>query len=255
MDDNASFTLASWNFSLLRMTAFPVPTHNYEAKVDEWWKEIIGEYPDTISQNPKVGLSHAKGTVKYGVLIIENQPLRIDVVMRQKDPDLSPTNVPDLISSIDALEYFQSIAQKWLNLTGGPVLSRLAFGAKLIHPVGGKEDGYKLLQKYLHHIKIDPFNSSDLLYRINRPRPSKTTSNIIINRLSTWTVERNVVVLIPIVGDQIVNQQQVSTNCSLELDINNKPEFPLNSTNATSVGTFEELIALGKEIAVAGDVE
>ena len=31
--------------------------------------------PETITQNPKVGLSHAEGPVKYGVLYIDHQPI------------------------------------------------------------------------------------------------------------------------------------------------------------------------------------
>lgn len=254
MEENAGFTLDSWNFNLLRMTAFPTPTHTYEAKVQDWWHHIVGESPETITQNPKVGLSHADGPVRHGILYIDNQPNRIDIVM--KEADAPPTATQSTSSFTEAVQYFDGLVEKWLDLFSGPVLFRLAFGAKLSFPVPNREDGYKMLDNFLHAVEIDPVNSSEFLYRINRPRASKMNPSILINRLNTWAVERNMVVVFPLVPDQPVAQQQQlsSVMCSLELDINNKPEFPLNEANIPPLQIFREFIELGKEIAVQGDI-
>lgn len=254
MENNEGFNLDLWNFHNLRMTAFPAPMHSYEANVDEWWKEIVGDFPETITKNPKLGTSHAEGPVKYGLLVIENNPNRIDLVM--KEADSPPTATQSTSSFVEALNYFDGLVEKWLDMSGAPVLGRLAFGARLVFPVDGREEGYKLLQNFLHAVQVDPVNSSEFLYRINRPRASKISPDISVNRLNTWAVERNSVIVFPFMPDQSsVLQQQISSfRCSLEFDINNKPENSLTEANTSSLEIFREFIELGKEIAIKGDI-
>jgi len=132
----------------------------------------------------------------------------------------------------------------------------------LLHEVSTRADGYNLIGKYLHQVKIDAEGSSDFLYMINRPRPSRVLPESKINRLSKWSVANL----------QSINMQfQLATDtpvsihasppleqydaCRLELDISTPGERgdPIPSNMLEKV--LGELIELSLEIASDGDIK
>src|SRR5436190_1193852 len=68
-------------------------------------------------------------------------------------------------------------------------ITRLAFGAVLAQPTEDRHSGYVQIAKYLPSIRLDVDGSSDFLFQINRPRPSRVgIENLLINRLARWSV-------------------------------------------------------------------
>src|SRR5262249_9107031 len=129
---------------------------------------------------------------------------------------------------------------------------RLAFGAILKTPVGNREEGYGVLQKFLPSVRLDPAASSDFMYQINRPREVKFGNvSILINRLSRWAVEivetRH---LSP--GQPLMASQEF--RCNLELDINTSPDFQGELPQRKVREIFETLVDFGREIALEGDI-
>ena len=150
-----------------------------------------------------------------------------------------------------ALRRFMSRLQQWLPLA--PVHTRVALGAGIQIPVESKTEGYRRLQDYLPYLKLDADNSSDLSYRINRPRISKRSPfELKINRVSNWSVRT--------IHMQVAAQDQSAPalllsamHCRLDLDLSTAAENSNAIDPPLSAALFSELEELALEIAVRGD--
>lgn len=146
--------------------------------------------------------------------------------------------------------------KRWLEVA--PSIMRLAFGPTLIVPVEGREAGYRFLSPFLHAVQVDPGNTTDLVYQINRPRPTETNINgLIVNRLSRWAV-----VYIQNSLLSFDHSNRTTTNLainesflgSLTLDINTSKEFQAEIPKEQSANLLDELLNLAQEIASEGDI-
>jgi hypothetical protein len=76
---------------------------------------------------------------------------------------------------------------RWLELDL-PTIKRISFAGKLIQRMPDRDSGYRRIAEYLPDVRLDP-ESTDFLYRVNRKRLSNSgTPDLLINRLSTWSV-------------------------------------------------------------------
>ena len=156
----------------------------------------------------------------------------------------------------DVLPVFSEMMLRWLPFAGLDI-NRLAFGAILRIPARSRDEAYSVMSHYL------PFplsrGSSDFLYRINRPRPSKALGDgTLINRLATWAAMKveTVVVSVPIGsgGTEAVSREgEPFFACRLELDINTAGD----RSGALPQDRFDRLLAelaeAAAEIATQGD--
>ncbi|MGC1375935.1 MAG: hypothetical protein WA821_06930 [Anaerolineales bacterium] len=257
MDNKLNSTTSPWQVSSLRLTVFPSPSANVESKPDKWWNEIIGDTPESISQSPKTGGVRAEGSTDYGKFVIEFQPQRIDLVLKVVDDSNLPLDANQVVENFDqALLSFSQLANNWFKLKVCPTFLRIAFGAVLYQIIDGKEDGYRLLAKYLPNVEIDPIGSSDFIYRINRPRISQTITNLSINRLSTWSVLVLSQILMMLNGAKNQTIPQTETFRVLaELDINTSEEHIGEFSIEQAVEVFGESIELAEEISKKGDIK
>ena len=144
--------------------------------------------------------------------------------------------------------------QQWFNSTTYPTAIRLALGAIMLNEVTSRHVGYELLQKYLHFVKIDTKNSRDFMYQINRPRASREIPDLVINRLSKWsvvTVAQGEVQL-PLSISKVITQSFFGR---IELDVNSAAEYQDTYDGPTSQWLFEEFVEMAEEIARKGDVK
>ena len=89
------------------------------------------------------------------------------------------------------------------------------------------------------------------MYQINRPRPSKF--GIRVNRLSRWSVR--LLRQLNLGGDfDGVRGADISYSLSLDLDINTAADYAGEIAPAQLAEMFSELVALGIEISVKGDM-
>lgn len=111
---------------------------------------------------------------------------RIDWLLGTFAP-LSGSAIPNPIAGevVEFTPALVELAAKHAEL--GLAAARLAVGAVLLHPVGSLEEGYQSLAGFLTGIDILP-QSSDFLYRINRPGTSRVVEGLKLNRLSEWSV-------------------------------------------------------------------
>lgn len=153
-----------------------------------------------------------------------------------------------------ALDSFLSVVSRWLTSGLAPTAQRIALGAVLLSPVENRAEGYRDLGSLLNAVKIDPENSTDFLYQINRPRPSHEIEGLGINRLSKWAVAvmSELVVAVNPVGT-LVSETPESFAVVGEFDINTqpKPELVLAPQEMGSlVSEFRHAIL---ELAADGD--
>jgi len=243
--DNSS--QITWEVERLRLTGFPVLAPPLEGTT--WWNDLVGDDPETRVAHPKKGELLEQGEYEGNQLTLKVTRSRIDWFLSTKEV---LTNLPTIGVFDEKCDEFVTLVSRWLELDTGPSLTRLAFGAVLLHPAKNRVEGYTKIQPYLHRVTLEPEESSDFLYQINRPREAEVAiSGLQINRLSKWSVGRIKLFTVDAAGIQNPVEQYV---CRLELDINTAPDLNGELPRSDLVSVYNELVVLGREIAEQGDI-
>jgi len=240
-----------WQAQVLRLTAFPIPSPT--TRQAGWWEEIVGQTPAAITSRPKQGSYHEEGPFSNGRLICEIASARIDWLFIPGDLEAEDDGLATIGAFSDTLKTFRQLADQWFGLETCPSAQRLAFGVVLLQSVESKQTGYRQLSMYLPRIELDPENSSDFMYQINRPRESRSgIPNFKINRLMKWSVAT--LKRFPIQSLRGVGLGRTSFACRLELDVNTAQEFEGQIPREQMSTVFQELTDLAWEIAERGDI-
>lgn len=245
-------SLDVWQAERLRLTAFPPPGDAFTPA--DWWQRVAGTQPDSTTSQPKKATRHDEGLVEDRKLILDVQPNRIDWFFRIPDSK-ELTDEPPLLGSLpELLDVFSKLMTHWLQTS--PPVRRLAFGAVLFRPVEEKAKAYAELSAYLPYVKLDSKGSDDIFYQINRPRDSSSViSGLKVNRLSRWSYATWRIARISL-DDASARPLPVSEvgGCQLELDISTAAEYVEGLPHQKLPELFVELVSLGKEIAIVGDI-
>lgn len=242
-----------WQAQAARLTAFPVPETKLSAV--DWWERLLPEQPsETSTKHAKTGIYEEEGDFESGRLMLRVQRLRVDWNYSANITEAAE-EIPTLGPFPDTTTNFCSLMYRWFEIA--PPISRLAFGAVLIQPVEDRPKGYELITNYVKALQIDTEHSSDLLYQINRPRPSKTISDLTLNRLSKWSTLLVQGVSIHLRGGVVQPGVVADTLHAgrLELDINTSEEFSAELPKAQLADLLSEFVELGTEIASVGDIK
>lgn len=247
----------AWQVEMLRVTGFtaaPIPD-----TPPNWWTTVVGQPPQTTQIERKDWTHTERGPCCGGVLVNNIQPSRIDWALVRGDEEIASSGLQTFGSLTEIAPNFLPLMDRWLDMETCPQLRRLAFGAVILLPVESQLAGYRQIAAYLPSVQIDPENSSDLLYRINRPRNlKKDGTQLTINRLSTWVVlasHRFWATIGVSQGSQTeLKKEELGFACRLEMDINNRAaqDIQMSGKNARSV--LQDLVNLAFEIAAEGDV-
>jgi len=218
--------------------------------------KLLGEPPEERKVKPKEISQIEQGDFKQGRLVLNVTAPRIDwtytVKIQEKEPPDFSHGVPSMGPFDECLSDFLVVMNTWL-MEMSPTIGRLAFGAVLSQAVQSHVAGYKLLQSYLPAVKVDPDNSFDFNYQINRPRNSQLGINDLrVNRLCKWNVITAQAHLFTS-GKSVVKDIDIYS-ARLELDINTHQSYSDELPHEALVRLLSELVDLGKEIAEKGDV-
>jgi hypothetical protein len=149
-----------------------------------------------------------------------------------------------------ALQRFQKEVFSWLENSPIPIV-RIAFGGVAFIPVANKREGYEALDEFLPNVTLDAEASRDFQYRINRPRLARIEEeDIIINRLTTWSVRRTEIRT----GDAVSAPYVQVERASCELDINSTGERVGPLTKQQVMKLSSTLVDFGLELLEQGDV-
>lgn len=254
MNSTKDVSSTKWNVSLLRFTLFP--HQNYEHD-NEWWMKIFGYSPDNYNFDRKINRHHYESDFQEGLMNLDLNPLRIDFNYFANKLTTF-TQVCDLNLGLieDVIPKFISSINNFLNLENCPNAQRIAFGSTFFIGTKSRKTGYKVLSQYLPKIEIDPENSRDFLYQINRRRPSSVIDGLLINRLTKWLVVQYQTGLIPDpnTGQRPLSFDEKEYSVNVDLDINSQPDYNSVITPKTQSTLLDEFVMLSKEIAEKGDV-
>jgi len=248
-------SLEAWQAEILRLTAFPSPA----AQLGEptWWKDLVGEPPETKISQPRTGGQQEEGRFDESrKLVLRVEPTRIDWLLTPIDDwAREAKGIPTTGSFPESLQIFLQLMLRWFEFATCPAVQRLAFGATVLLPVENQQAGYRQISAYFP-FQLDPEGSSDFSYQINRPRDSTSgISGLRINRLSKWSVVRVTMGELAL-GPAVVgySARQAHDVCRLELDINTAPDFQGELSREQLPQIFQELVNLGREIVREGDI-
>ena len=243
-----------WQVEQLRATTF------HAVGVDDQdplhlWERVVGSTPDQINTRPKDRSIQAHGPLDGQQLTLVIRPGRIDWNLRELMglPDGPMQDLPTMGAFPAVLDSFCKVANQWLNIC--PDVIRLAFGAYLLKAVADRATANRELSPFLPNVKLAS-DSQDFLYQINRPRTAESIPDLNINRLTKWSVMQSGTLSI---GNFQASGPIVATGssqlaCRLELDINTQAESRTPIGRRQAQRLFQELVELGSEIAVQGDV-
>jgi hypothetical protein len=247
-------SLSLWQTNTIRLTTFISPDSIIDSN---WWEDVIGAPPEVITSRPQLAGQHFEGQIQAGKMYLEILPFRVDWLLSPVDTTLLiKDGIPSLGGFPIVLDIFYDIVMKWFNLKTCPKTKRIAFGDILFQPVKNRVEGYEVLSNYLKSVTLDPVNSYDFMYQINRRRKSNNESHkVYINRLTKWSVLMQTLILSqPALRGLGQSYPQQSFGVFLEQDINTSDDFE-GEFNPTDLPVmFDELINLGKEIAIKGEI-
>ncbi len=244
-----------WQVESLRLSVFLVDAINLIETRS--WESLVGKVPDELRIQQQQQLVMEEGSFLNGRLRVEARSNRFDWRFFP-DPKNLPHELPVLGPYADLESRFRGLMLRWL--PNCPPIHRVAYGGVLLLPAEGLPDAYRKLKGLLPAVEMDPENTQDLTYRINRRRDSRCSiEGLRINRLSTWSAVQllDAVIDIPVSGHRPPKVTQLPNSrslCRLELDINTIPEFVGEFDKDLVLEIFNELVETGNEIATRGDV-
>ena len=236
-----------WYAESLRVTFFVGNDRRQEAL----FATIAGTPPQETVERAPQHLRQDVGQVSGSRLAVVQQQGRVDVHLLGISQD---TAFSWIGSFAEALKIFNPLVDKAAAAMYNP--SRIAFAPTLILPADTFSAANMTLRSLLPLVTFDPANDTDIVWQINRRRPSRIRGTI--NRLAKWEVLQVQLVTIsstnavptatPIVAEPPVSAVRLS------IDINTDPTIT-TAIVGTAIGqTLDELRAHAIEISEKGDI-
>lgn len=250
-------SLGDWYAEELRLSVFLIDA--IDPAKGAFWESLLGKAPDEVNNRLHQRRVREEGPFLDGRLHVEASINRVDWKLLPAPGIDHHSGLPPVAGSYDALKQgFRDLMLRWL--ADCPSLHRLGYGSKLLLPAGNSPDAYRKLDSLLRRVDVEPENTHDFLYRINRRRASNCgIDGLEINRISTWSVAQIIETIVDVSADggrapKVTRQPNPRGICRLELDINTIPEFDRALDKDVVPEVFNELVDAGNEIASKGDV-
>jgi hypothetical protein len=243
-------TNPDWQAEVLRLSLFTITNQSLNA--EKWWPLVTSEEPEQVISQPKKGIYRAIGAFGKGGLTLNIEPSRIDWLYTpaQNPPDDAEMPPYTIGGAINERDFLFNAVKPWLSQC--PDIIRIAYGATLFENVKDIISGHRRLADFLPKVEIDAENSTDFSYSINRPRESRIIPGLKINRLTKWNIMHFGVLELN-TGVSVDIPENIA--CRLELDINTFQKHTIPIPTESLVQLFQELINMGDEIALQGDIQ
>ncbi len=244
----------NWSVETFRFSGFL--EHSWEKQPESWINSITKNLPDIKNVNPKKNISHEELDEGNKLLVIETQPIRIDLIQTINiKAEIGELDIPAFGYMQDEIDNFIQYVKVLITNDYFPELTRIALGMILLEPISNRKEGYSKLNELLpFNIEIE--NSSDFFYQINRPRYIEQKGNQIkINRLTKWSViELSSVIFQVKPSPKTVNLGQKYYAIRNELDVNTTIDYEgvFSITQIESI--TNELVSMAIEISNEGDI-
>ena len=244
--------LIDWQVESLRFTLFR--TRPIETAIP-LWQTLTGEKPEKFDSQPRLNRIIEEGTVVLGYLNHTSDSVRIEWNLSPSlEQQQKTASFPTIGPLFQIKGQFIQMMNNWLTSEAVPETNRIALGSTSLIINETREETYKQLSTFLHHIEIDIENSTDLLYRINRPIKSTIESGLVINRLSKWSAMRIRGFEVTIgLKPEVIQGARIYFASKLELDINTSQDNIKPLSKEKLVPLLQELSQIVDQISKEGD--
>jgi hypothetical protein len=240
-----------WLLLGVRLTVFPIEPWTVSADL---WEQVVGAPPETDQNQPRLRVRVQTGPWHEGVLQLTISPHTIVWVTAPAVGQAGLANVDDL-RVVDVVPDFLATTRSWLSSEDFDV-KRVGFGLHTLLSAQDRASSYRILQSLVSSVTIEPETTSDLLYQINRPVPSRVLgAEVRLNRLMKWSGLFIGRAQFEAGHTQIAQAGPVlgSYYASLDNDINTPAEH-LGPFEKGQLGAiYDELVELGWENLEAGE--
>jgi hypothetical protein len=249
MTEDQAQQRSDWGVASIRLSVFSaVGTLNAETI----FKEFFGIEPDTATTQKSAFLTELAATHQGLVYQVSVAGPKIDVKVSAPLDTTSAKPLPILEQAETLRSLFERKSPDLLARVSN--VQRFAVGEHFLIPTSSRVAAYKILGSCLPSVDVDAENSSDFLYRINRPREIELGGKkILVNRLSQWgCLVFNVIVT----SAEVSKTANIGDTVSLLTDV--------NSAQGVDIGTILDtrqqsqlitiLFALSREISEKGDL-
>jgi hypothetical protein len=208
---------ATWASESCRVSLF---SGDAIASVEEVFSEITGETPITFAADRQIGQSTATGPWKTGILQVVAYPGRIDFIY---GPQVTAS--PGIIlldgAAIECYEDIVGSVNTWVAHQKFSI-TRVAIGGRCIMTASSVEDAYQLLASQVKLVRFDYPNIKEVGFRANFPIKSTVIPDLLLNRLSNWSVITLHAGVFNPTGQ--VNSLSLSHHCVCDIDFNSDAE-------------------------------
>lgn len=223
------FKSDEWLINSIRITIF---RSQVESINHELFESVIGMDSDK-TENDKKNLIMTDELVRDDYIIkLKQSADRIHWFM---DPiELKKSDIDNLGMFKNAFERMYNELSLWLESLDD--INRVGLGMIALFEVRDLENGFEKLDELLESVNVDPSNTSDFMYQVNR----KEKINHDINRLGKWRLFTIRNIKISDLEDSKLNNGSQKQYIFADLDINTPPQdkvFPSSEIK----DLFEEL--------------
>ena len=121
-----------------------------------------------------------------------------------------------------------------------PTVQRLAFGEFFFLSATSKLEAYEKLSLRLPHLRLNPANSSDLFYRINRTRQVLIGGKEVgVNRLGEWTAPA---ITMRVKMNQVDTTTMVAFAAATKTDINTVQSLDLSDLGESDLKSVARVL-------------
>lgn len=226
-----------WEVEGLRFTFFY--SNNRSESLGLNWQKVFGEPPESRTDRPAQRVTIEEGKWNELNFSIVSYPDRVDIVAKGS---ADTPAFPVFGGFESSIELFQTAIVN----VGLEQISRVAFGAILLHMESSVEDSYRTLGQYLPHISIGA-DSREFFYQINKPFDSNIVGleGFKFNSLRRWAAVS--IQQINIEADKVVAKAEYATR--LELDVNSNSEFDLTSRDGLARQALDAVLSNAVSVA------
>jgi len=242
-----------WTCENIRLSLFSTEAIRLSG---EDWKDLTGQ--EEADQEQKGAGRHVfAGPLFGGQLSLGAVANRCDCILSPITPTEMITDeyVPSVGQWPIPFEGFQKATEWYLTRVRYPV-SRMAFAATLLNKHTNRLDAYKALVTQVKSITHPPEALHDLIYRINWPTNSTVDNTLLLNRITTWSVQQlQLQILVPDGNSPNAYMNELSFQLRLELDHNTdqKHTTPFDATRLLPI--YKELTNLALQNAAEGEIQ
>jgi hypothetical protein len=241
-----------WTCETIRLSLFSTEAVRLST---EDWTSLTGQ--DEAEQEQKgAGRRVFAGPLLGGQLSLGAVANRCDCILNPitKADELNEDYVPSVGQWPTPFESFQQATETYLSTLHYPV-SRIAFAATLLSPQKTSLDAYKALVTQVKSINRSAEALNDLIFRINWPKNSTVDNTLLLNRITTWTVQQLQLQIHVPASNSGTFVNDLSHLLRFELDHNTDAKHITPFDRAQLLPIYKELTYLALQNAEEGEIQ